>query len=124
MQVVLVPVILGAALNHNFPKAVKQTAPYAPLVAVIAVVLIVASVMAQNAAAVTLAGPRLIGAIIALHTGERVKTARQWVHHLLLLGPCCSAVVAQPLLLSPCCKALTAQHLLLSPVLVSSACCR
>ena len=39
------------------------------MVAVIAVVLIVASVMAQNAAAVTLAGPRLIGAIIALHTG-------------------------------------------------------
>ena len=67
---VLAPVILGAALNQNFPKAVKQTAPFAPLVAVIAVVLIVASVMAQNAAAVTLAGPRLVAAIIALHTGQ------------------------------------------------------
>ena len=68
-QVVLVPVVLGAALNQNFPQAVTRTAPFAPLVAVIAVVLIVASVMAQNAAAVTLAGPTLIGAIIALHTG-------------------------------------------------------
>ena len=63
------PVVLGAALNQNFPRAVTRTAPFAPLVAVIAVVLIVASVMAQNAAAVTLAGPKLIGAIIALHTG-------------------------------------------------------
>ena len=66
---VLVPVVLGAALNQNFPKVVTRTAPFAPLVAVVAVVLIVASVMAQNAAAVTLAGPKLIGAIIALHTG-------------------------------------------------------
>ena len=64
------PVVLGAALNQSFPRAVKQTAPYAPLVAVAAVVLIVASVMAQNAAAVTLAGPRLVGAIVALHTGN------------------------------------------------------
>ena len=68
-QVVLVPVVLGAALNQKFPKVVIRTAPFAPLVAVIAVVLIVASVMAQNAAAVTLAGPKLVGAIIALHTG-------------------------------------------------------
>lgn len=69
LQVVLVPVILGAALNQFFPRAVKQTAPFAPLVAVIAVVLILGSVMAQNAAAVTLAGPRLVGAIITLHAG-------------------------------------------------------
>lgn len=69
LQVVLVPVILGAALNQKFPRAVRTTAPYMPLVAVVAVVLIVASVMAQNAAAVTLAGPRLIAAILTLHTG-------------------------------------------------------
>ena len=75
LQVVLGPVILGAALNQNFPRAVKQTAPFAPLVAVITVVLIVASVMAQNAAAVTLAGPRLVGAILALHTGALRLTA-------------------------------------------------
>ena len=68
-QVVLVPVVLGAALNQKFPKVVIRTAPFAPLVAVIAVVLIVASVMAQNAAAVTLAGPKLVGDLIALHTG-------------------------------------------------------
>ena len=69
LQVVLVPVVLGAALNQGFPRAVRRSAPYAPLVAVAAVVLIVASVMAQNAASVTVAGPRLVGAIIALHTG-------------------------------------------------------
>lgn len=70
VQVVLAPVILGAALNQTFPKAVKQTAPFAPLVAVAAVVLIVASVIAQNAVAVTLAGPKLIAAIISLHSGK------------------------------------------------------
>lgn len=69
------PVVLGAALNQKFPRAVTRTAPFAPLVAVIAVVLIVASVMAQNAAAVTLAGPKLVGAIIALHTGMLHATA-------------------------------------------------
>ena len=73
MQVVLAPVILGAALNQTFPKAVKQTAPFAPLVAVAAVVLIVASVIAQNAAAVTLAGPKLIAAIISLHSGRSCR---------------------------------------------------
>ena len=70
LQVVLVPVILGAALNQKFPRAVRTTAPYMTLEAVVAVVLIVASVMAQNAAAVTLAGPRLIAAILTLHTGS------------------------------------------------------
>ena len=83
MQVVLAPVILGAALNQTFPKAVKQTAPFAPLVAVAAVVLIVASVIAQNAAAVTLAGPRLIAAIIALHSGTSLLHT-----HFLVEEPC------------------------------------
>ena len=68
----LVPVIGGALLNQTFPRAVKTTAPYMPLTAVIAVALICGSVMSQNAAAVTLAGPRLVAAIFALHTGELV----------------------------------------------------
>ncbi len=31
-QVVLAPVALGAALNQWFPRAVRRTAPFAPLV--------------------------------------------------------------------------------------------
>jgi len=83
LQVVLVPVILGAALNQFFPRAVKQTAPFAPLVAVIAVVLILGSVMAQNAAAVTLAGPRLVGAIISLHAGQQTRSVLSMLCGLL-----------------------------------------
>ena len=76
-QVVLAPVIVGAALNTSFPQAVKKTAPFAPLVAVAVVVLIVASVIAQNAAAVTMAGQRLIASIVALHTGHPPTAA--WI---------------------------------------------
>lgn len=76
-QVVLAPVIVGAALNTSLSRAVKKTAPFAPLVAVAVVVLIVASVIAQNAAAVTMAGPKLIAAIVALHTGDPAGAA--WI---------------------------------------------
>eukprot|EP00891_Asterochloris_glomerata_P006302 jgi/Astpho2/6302/e_gw1.00089.16.1_t len=69
LQVVLAPVVLGAVLNQKAPRLVRFTAPFAPLVAVSMVVLVVASVMSQNAAAVKCAGPQLLGAVVALHTG-------------------------------------------------------
>lgn len=37
------------------------------------VVLVVASVMSQNAAAVKCAGPQLLGAVVALHTGGQIS---------------------------------------------------
>ncbi|KAK9824692.1 hypothetical protein WJX72_012444 [[Myrmecia] bisecta] len=69
LQVVLAPVILGVALNQNFPRAVERAAPFAPLVAVAMIVLCCGSVMASNAAAVQQAGLKLLGAVLALHTG-------------------------------------------------------
>lgn len=68
-QVVLLPIAAGAWLNRAFPAAVQRAAPFAPLVAVACTVAVCASVLARNAAAVTAAGPALLGAIAALHIG-------------------------------------------------------
>ena len=65
----LAPVLLGAALNQKAPRVVARVAPFMPLVAVTMVALVCSSVIAQNAAAVRSAGPRLLSAIIALHAG-------------------------------------------------------
>jgi bile acid:Na+ symporter, BASS family len=67
MQVVLVPVLTGIALNRFFPKAIARVAPFAPPVAVVMVALTCAVVMAQAASAVQQAGPLLLAAVAVLH---------------------------------------------------------
>lgn len=69
VQVVLAPVLLGAVLNQQAPRAVARVSPFMPLLAVSMVVLICSSVIAQNAAAVRGAGVNLLAAIVALHAG-------------------------------------------------------
>lgn len=69
VQVVLFPVLLGAALNQTFPKQVESMAPLAALSAVLLIAFICGSVIAQNAAAVLSAGPQLLGAVVTLHAG-------------------------------------------------------
>lgn len=69
LQVVLVPVVAGAALNQAFPKEVQACSPLAALSAVLLIAAICGSVIAQNAAAALEAGPRLLAAIAALHGG-------------------------------------------------------
>ena len=59
----------GAWLNMSFPKAMKRLSPFAPLLAASMTVLISASIVAQNAAAVRAAGPRLALAVVCLHLG-------------------------------------------------------
>lgn len=85
-QVVLLPVLLGAALNQAFPKAVALLSPLCALSAAVLIALICGSVMAQNAAAVLTAGPALLAALCALHSGERWRCVRSgskgaaWMH--------------------------------------------
>lgn len=69
VQVVLLPVIAGTALNQAFPEQVSRTAPLAALSAVILIALICGSVMAQSATSVLSAGHRLLGAVVTLHAG-------------------------------------------------------
>mmetsp|Transcript_5925 Transcript_5925/g.16589 ORF Transcript_5925/g.16589 Transcript_5925/m.16589 type:complete len:476 (+) Transcript_5925:166-1593(+) len=68
-QVVLLPVVIGSALNHFFPKQVARTRPFSPLVAVVTVAMICASVVAAQAAAVLSCGPQLVGCVFLLHAG-------------------------------------------------------
>ena len=69
LQVVLLPVAAGLALNHLAPRAVARVLPAAPLVSVAAIVLICASIIAQSADALMASGLRLVGAVFVLHAG-------------------------------------------------------
>lgn len=69
IQVVLLPVLLGLGLHHFFPGVVRLVLPVAPLVSVITIALICASVIGQNASAVMESGGRLLIAVFLLHAG-------------------------------------------------------
>jgi BASS family bile acid:Na+ symporter len=67
LQVVVLPVAAGVAINRWLPGAVRMAAPVAPLVSVIVIALVCASITGQNAAAIRTGGPRLLAAVVALH---------------------------------------------------------
>ena len=69
VQVVIVPVVAGAFLKWRFPNASRRILPGAPLVAVIAITLIVGSVIGTGRQQVIEAGPRLLLAVFCLHVG-------------------------------------------------------
>ena len=69
VQVVIVPVVAGALLKWRFPEASRRILPIAPLVAVIAITLIVGSVIGGGRQQVIDAGLRLLFAVFCLHVG-------------------------------------------------------
>jgi BASS family bile acid:Na+ symporter len=69
LQVVVLPVVLGVALNRTAPKLVQRTQLVLPLLSVIVIALICASIIGGSAAAVQGAAGRLLGAIFGLHAG-------------------------------------------------------
>lgn len=69
LQVVVLPVAAGVLVNRFLPTVVRTVTPVAPLVSVILVALVCGSIIAQNAAAVRVSGPRLLLAVALLHTG-------------------------------------------------------
>jgi predicted Na+-dependent transporter len=79
-QVVLLPVVAGAAINTAMPKAVARLGPLFSLTAVLLIALICGSVVGTHQAAVLQAGPRLLGAVAALHIGENAagSSAAGW----------------------------------------------
>jgi BASS family bile acid:Na+ symporter len=69
LQVVIIPVVLGVVLNRLFPRAVKTVLPVAPLVSVLAIAMICASIIGQRADEVKESvGPLLLG-VALLHVG-------------------------------------------------------
>ena len=69
VQVVIVPVVAGALLKWRFPEASRRVLPAAPLVAVMAITLIVGSVLGAGRQQVIDAGLRLLLAVVCLHAG-------------------------------------------------------
>ena len=67
LQVVVLPVAAGVAINRWLPGVARAVLPVAPLVSVITIALVCASIIGQNAAAVTTSGPRLLAAVVLLH---------------------------------------------------------
>ncbi len=69
VKVVLAPLLLGLGLNHFFPRSVRVALPAAPLVSVLFITLICASVIGQQSANIKESGGRLLLAVFLLHAG-------------------------------------------------------
>ncbi len=67
LKVVLLPLSLGVIFNQYFPKSTQKVIPFAPPIAVVLIVLIVASIIGQGKAIILTAGFKLIFAIMLLH---------------------------------------------------------
>lgn len=67
VKVVLLPVTMGVLLNRYLPKLTRKILPVAPLVAVVAIVLIVASIIGQGKDQIMASGLKLLMCIIILH---------------------------------------------------------
>ena len=68
-QVVLAPVLFGLFLHHRAPRLTAFVLPAGPLLSVLLISLIVASIIGQNAAAIFAHGPQLLLAVTLLHGG-------------------------------------------------------
>lgn len=68
LQVVVLPVAAGVAINRFLPRVVHAVMPVAPFVSVITIALVCASIIGQNAAAVLGSGPQLLLAVVLLHS--------------------------------------------------------
>lgn len=69
LQIVLAPVVIGVGLNRYAPRFVKFVLPVAPLVSVLAIVLICASIIGSSADKFKQSGGVLVLAVFLLHTG-------------------------------------------------------
>ncbi|MBA4148110.1 MAG: bile acid:sodium symporter family protein [Verrucomicrobia bacterium] len=68
VKIVVAPVLIGLMLSHRFPGTVKRILPLAPLVSVITIALICASIVGQNAERIREHAGVLLLAIFCLHS--------------------------------------------------------
>jgi BASS family bile acid:Na+ symporter len=69
VKIVLAPLIIGLALHHLAPRFVKAMLPVAPLVSVLAITMICASIIGSSADRMKQAGGVLLLAVFLLHAG-------------------------------------------------------
>jgi BASS family bile acid:Na+ symporter len=69
VQVVVLPIVVGALMNRYAPSVTARIQPVAPLAAVAMIALIVASIIGAGRETILTAGPRLLLAVASLHVG-------------------------------------------------------
>jgi len=69
LKIVLAPVVIGVLLNRYTPRFVKFVLPVSPLVSVLTITLICASIIGDSADAFKRSGGELILAVFLLHSG-------------------------------------------------------
>lgn len=69
VQVVLLPIAIGLLLHHGAPRVVAAVLPVAPLVSVLVIALICASIIGGSAEVIRSSGARLLLAIVTFHAG-------------------------------------------------------
>ena len=69
LKIVLAPVVIGVALNRYAPRFVKFVLPVSPLISVLTITLICASIIGDSADAFKRSGGELILAVFFLHSG-------------------------------------------------------
>lgn len=67
LQVVIFPIVIGLLMNRFLPKATKQITPVMPLISVLFISLIVASIIGSSKNEIINAGFSLIAAVFSLH---------------------------------------------------------
>jgi BASS family bile acid:Na+ symporter len=67
LQVVVLPVVMGLAMRRWFPNVTRAVLPIAPLVAVLMITIIVASIIGASRDEILSAGGRLMLAVFTLH---------------------------------------------------------
>lgn len=67
LQVVICPVVLGVLINRYAHSATEMILPFAPVVAVVVIALIVGSIIGSGKQMILESGLQLIGAIVCLH---------------------------------------------------------
>lgn len=67
LQVVIIPVVTGLLIRRYAARAARTVLPAAPLVAVVLITLIVASIIGSSRTAILEGGLQLVGAVFLLH---------------------------------------------------------
>ena len=67
MQVVIIPVTLGIVANRYFHKSTQKLQPYAPVLAVVMIVMIVASIIGSSRNEILASGAVLLSAVFIFH---------------------------------------------------------
>lgn len=66
-EVVVLPVVAGAAMNRFLPRLSRAVLPGAPLVSVVLIAMVCASIVGRNAATIRGSAPQLLAAVVLVH---------------------------------------------------------